>query len=655
MMVDELLKKYDLYHSSIINHGKIKFNINYLPDGNVYISLVSLINDDEKKYTIDALDNDDFKKYYLPKILERFFSKNVKVQIRKIMGNSDQGTVIIQRNDLNDSLIIRNCSKKVMDLIDLLKKCYSYMSNNRVDSMIIFDESFRQYDNYIKYNILFDYASYKHAISNESNEIDNDTMLLLNIARYAYTFDELNVNDIWEEVKKNFLENERVSQMCDLFKSNDYSEESVYSRVLTLAEFEKNNDMLIQSNSLAVEEAEKACNDGVLFFDSNYIDYWTNKQEEYKNSANEELQAISIDFLDSRDLYENVTYISKEKSNNNNDKILISKIKKISEEKNNFSSIINDPISEEDMVEDEVEKIFSSIDRDQIKIDAEEQARKIIQLEKERDELRRAADEYARIILTSTNEYESIKRSAKAQALRIIELEKQNMELKRMADENARYIYEKEKLYQDEFEARKETDDTPVKSQDIDKINNLLYAISSVKNLDFSVNHPTTMQELSFLEEKIVTYLTTHKNIVHEQDVIVPIEKEEMLETKPVIELLSMIRNAYTSSHSFEKDGRHTLINFNPVDEDTFRVSLFSIKDDEEDLLMDAFFEQYQLTENVLEELCKIYKDGAVIVASKTDNVPPDKADFLAIDNMDNAIRFMDCSRAIIDKVKEYL
>ena len=198
-------------------------------------------------------------------------------------------------------------------------------------------------------------------------------------------------------------------------------------------------------------------------------------------------------------------------------------------------------------------------------------------------------------------------------------------------------------------------DDTPVKAQDIDKLNNLLYAISTVKNLDFSVNHPITMQDLSFLEEKIITYLTTHKNIIFDEDLVVPIEKEEMLETKPVIELLSMIRNAYTSSHTFEKDGRHTLINFAPVDEDTYRVSLYSIKDDNEDLLMDAFFEQYQLTEKVLEELCDIYKDGAVIVASKVDNVPPDKADYLAIDNMNNAIRFMGCSRSIIDKVKDYI
>ena len=107
---------------------------------------------------------------------------------------------------------------------------------------------------------------------------------------------------------------------------------------------------------------------------------------------------------------------------------------------------------------------------------------------------------------------------------------------------------------------------------------------------------------------------------------VVPIEKEETIENKPVIELLSMIRTAYDSSHTFEKDGRHTVISFSPVDEDTYRVSLYSIKDNEEDLLMDAFFEQYQITDKLLEDLCNIYKEGTVIVASKIDNIPPDKA-----------------------------
>ena len=656
MMVEELLEKYDLYHSSILNGGKIKLNINYLPEGNIYISLVALINDDEKKYTMDALDNDDFINYYLPKILQRFFSKNVKVQIRKIMGNSEQGTIIIQRKDLKDSLIIRNCSIRVMEIVDLLHDCFRYISNERNDSMIIFDEGYREIDNYIKYNILFDYAKYKRAIYDETNNIYSEDLLFLNIARYAFTFDDLEVDDVWEEVKKCFNGNNKVIEICDLFKTNDFNEINIYSKALALAEYEKNNDMLIQCNQTIVDEAFKACNENVKFFDDSYLDYWINKQVEYEMVASEELQAICIDFIDAHDLFSNVEYETpvKEKGKNNNDKVLISKIKKIKDDKDSFSSIINNPIDENE-VEDEVERIFSTIDREQLKKDADEQAKRIVQLEKERDSLQRDAEEYAKIILKNQNDYKMIEQSAKIQALRIIELEKQNQALKRLADENARYIFEKEKAYQEEAEERKELDETPVKSQDIDKLNNLLYAISTVKNLDFSVNHPITMQDLSFLEEKIITYITTHKNVIFEDDLVVPIEKEEMLETKPVIELLSMIRNAYTSSHSFEKDGRHTLINFAPVDEDTYRVSLYSIKDDNEDLLMDAFFEQYQLTEKVLEELCDIYKDGAVIVASKVDNVPPDKADYLAIDNMNNAIRFMGCNRSIIDKVKEYI
>ncbi len=654
MTMEELLNKYDLYHSSVISGGKIKFNINYLPDGNVYISLVALINDEEMKATVDTTNNEDFKNFYLPKIIQRFFSKNVLVKIRKIMGNSSQGTIIVQRNDLKDSLIIRNCSKDVMDMVELLHNCFSYISNHKVDSLIIFDEAYRQTDNYIKYNVLFDYAFYKNKVFNNTYELNKDELLLLNIARFSYTYDDLDVDNVWEEVKKSFASNEKVVEICDLFEKNDYKEPNVYTNALTLAEYEKNNDMLIQSNRFIVEEADRACKAGANFFDNSFLLYWANKQKESKSTANEGLEAICIDFVDAHDLFKGSRHIEKEEPKKEK-KDLVSKIKKIKGDKNSFASIINEPISEEVRIEDELDEIFSLIDRDQIKNDADEQARKIIELENERDNLKNAADEYARIILKNANDYRMIEESSRIQAMRIIELERQNQELKRMAEENAKYIVEKEKLLQDEAQERKIVDDTPVKSQDIDKINNLLYAISAVKNLEFSVNHPTTMQQLSFLEEKIVTYLTTHKNIVHEEDVIVPIEKEEMIETKPVIELLSMIRNAYVSSHSFEKDGRHTLISFNPVDEDTFRVSLSSIKEDEEDLLMDAFFEQYQLTDKVLEELCNIYKDGAVIVASKTDNVPPNKADFLAIDNMDNAIRFMDCDREMIEKIKSYL
>ena len=636
-MIEELLKKYDLYHSSIISLGNVKFNINYLPGEKIYISLVLSYCDKEQKYSLDMDNSDDFKNIYLAKIVERFLSKNVKVNVRTIMGNATQGTLIIQRHDLKDYLIIRNCKKDVMDFVLLLQKCFNYMSNTKNDSMILFKEEYRDYDDYMKYNILFDYAMYKNALYDGKDEVKDDELLLLNIARYAYSFEEEN---IWENIKSIYKDNKNVCDICDQFKNLNFEEENIYTKALVLAEFEKNNDILIHSNEVAVNEALEAVKNNVNYFDENFIDYWRAKQLEYYKTTDEEKQAVSIDFLKTVDS-------SKIKTKKLD---IISKLKKIKENKE-FNKVSNDDSSE---IIDQDKEIFNILSEDEIKENAYIEAKRLFKLQQENIKLQHDAEEYAKEILKKEKEYREIKKSADEQAKKILELIEENNKLKKMAEENAMYLIERENLETEVYE-RKKTVDTPVKSQDIDKINNLLYAISSVKNLDFAVSHPVIMQELSLLEEKTITYLTTHKNIVKDEDVIVPIEKEEMIETKPVLELLSMIRNAYTSSLSFEKDGRHTLINFNPVDSDTFRVSLFSIKDDNEDLLMDAFFEDYQLTDKVLEELCDIYKGNSVIVASKIDNIPPDKADYLVIDNMDNAIRFMDCKREFIDKVKQYL
>ena len=638
MKMEELLNTYDIYHSGIVNGNKIKFNINYLPAGNVYISLVTLINQEEKKYTIDVLDNDDFKNCYLPKILEYYFSKNNKVKIRKIMGTGNNGTLVVQRDDLCDSLIIRNCSLKVMNLVEEMYNTYSFLSKNKVDATVIIDSNNLRYETYLKYNVLFDYAKFKRIIINEDKEIDKDMLFLLNIARYAYSIENMNLKDALQEVEDLFVGNEKVVEICDMFQANDYSEDSLFSRVLNLAEYEKNNNELIEMNGKAIDAAEKALECGINFFDDSYMDFWSKMAEKFENDGNEELASICRDFLMSHDIIK-----TPDVDPSSGD--LLSKIKEIKTTSNVENKNTETP--------SQGKFIISPFESEQIKKDAEEQAIKIIQLEKEREELIEAADEYAKIILKNAQEYEMIKKAAEEQATRIIELEKQNEELKKMAEENARYILDKEQLYQYEQTERKEQVDTPVQSQDIDKINNLLYAISTVKNLDFAVNHPVISQELSILEEKAITYLVTHKNIVESENIVVPIEKEEMVENKPIIELISMIRNAYKSSHEFESDGRHTVINLSPIDEDTYRVSLYSIKDDEEDLLMDAFFEQYQLTDSVIEEICDIYKDGAVIVASKRDNIPPDKADFLAIDNMNNAIRFLNCNKVIIDKVNE--
>ena len=312
-------------------------------------------------------------------------------------------------------------------------------------------------------------------------------------------------------------------------------------------------------------------------------------------------------------------------------------------------------MNQDDNNNDNDNKIELKIDEEAIKKDALDQAKRLIELEEERNQLKKDADDFAKTIIKNEKEYKMILASAEEQARKIIELQQENEELKKMAEENAKFLAERDRKIVEEEALREYVNNMPVKSQDIDKINNLLNAISTVKELDFAVNHPTIMQELIMLEQKIITYLMTHKNIVHEEDDVVPMEKEEILETKPVIELLAMIRNTYISSHYYEKDGRHSFINFSPVDEDTYRVTLYSVKGDSEDMLMDTFFEEYQLTDNVIKELCDIFKTDSVIVASKTDNIPPDKADYLVIDNMDNAIKFMDCKKEFIERVKTYL
>ena len=677
-MLEELLKKYDLVHSSIISGGKVNFNINFLLDNKVYVSIKLLLNNEEKKYSYDFVNDENFGIFVIPKIIQRFISKNVSLNLRKIMANDDNGTLVIERKDGRDSLIIRNCSSKLIDIAEILLSSYTSVSNvdkSLGEKLIFEDKSNIRFDNYMKCNTIFDYASYRVSFFKDvdsrkvrtnvkkvfdDDEMDNDSfqLLILNIARYAYTFEV--VSNVWNEIEESYKDNSKVVEVCEAFKNEKYDELTTYSKALILAEYEKNNDVLFENNDVMVEEALQACSKSLNFFESGYVVYWQTKKKYYSSILDGVKQGICVDFLDAYDiadekkeleLNKNIE-INMEVKNHNTD--LISKFKKIKNEKSSFASIIHDPITS-DSVEDEVEKIFLDFDKDKMAKDADEQARRILEVEMERDQLKKDAEEFAKIILKNEIEYKKIVASAEEQAKRIIELEKENEELKKLAQDNAKYLFERDKKLQEEEQLREYIDNAPVKSQEIDKINNLLNALSEVKGIDFTVNHPTAMQEVLFLEEKIITYLTTHKNIVHEEDKIVSIEKEEMKETKPVIELLALIRNTYVSSHLFEKDGRHTLIELNPVDKDTYRVTLYSIKDDSEDVLMDAFFEDYQLTDNVLKEICDIFSTDAVIVASKIDNVPPDKADYLVIDNMNNAIKFMDFKRDLIDKIKEFI
>ena len=667
-MTEELLREYDLFHTTLIYGGVIKFNINYLNNKKVYISLVGLINNVETNSRYDFDNDEEFNSFVLPKIIERFLSKNYGIKSRRIMGNDENGTLIVDRNDGKDTLVIRNCSKEVMNVVDKFISALNSLNdvNYYHSNKIIIDENSNEvYENYIKYNLLFDYAYYRNNYlkSNSSlasdieksikDEDDDSTnkLLVLNIARYAYMFEGNQKENLWDEIKETYKDKEAVKKICDAFKDIENQEDPIYKDALVLAEFEKNNDQFLHTSDHILELAEEAVREGVNFFDDSYVEFFKKKQAYYSSVLDTEHEIICLDYLDSHSLGENLSSVElKNKLSTPVDKpsSFIDDFKAIHAKKVAFADILNDPIEEE-------EDVHYKLDDDSIYEGAEEQARMLHEIIQERDLIKKDAEEFAKQIIQKEREHKEIVDASLEQAKKIIELENENNELRKLAEENAKVLFDRDSRMREEQRLREIIDNSPIKAQDIDKINNLLNAISSCKELDFAINHPTVMQELLFLEEKIITYITTHKNVISEGDVILPIEKEEMLESKPVIELLSMIRNAYVQSHQFEKSGRHTVMYFTPVDDDTYRLSLYSVKDDEDDMLMDAFFEDYQLTESVIEQICDIFKNDAVIVASKIDNVPIDKADYLVIDNMNNAFKFMGCKRDFIEVIKKYL
>ena len=91
------------------------------------------------------------------------------------------------------------------------------------------------------------------------------------------------------------------------------------------------------------------------------------------------------------------------------------------------------------------------------------------------------------------------------------------------------------------------------------------------------------------------------------------------------------------------------------TNDEKYKVTLYSVKHDTDDILTEAFFDKEFFREDTIKELCDIFTKDAVLVASKTDNMPNDLADYLVIDNQDNAIKFMGCKKEIIEIAKAYL
>ena len=155
------------------------------------------------------------------------------------------------------------------------------------------------------------------------------------------------------------------------------------------------------------------------------------------------------------------------------------------------------------------------------------------------------------------------------------------------------------------------------------------------------------------LEQKITTYLLTHKNIISYEDEEIN-NDEVIVQNKTSDELLNIIRNVYNASHIYQKDGRHTVINILPVD-NFYHIVIYSVKDDNDDILTETFFDSSSFDDSVIKELCDIYSKNAVLVASKTDNIPNGFGDYLVIDDNDNAIKFMGCPIKVIEIAKKYL
>lgn len=681
--LEEILNTYDNYHSSIIEGNISDLSINYRGNNSVDISLTLKVNKEEtNKLTNVFKDDFEFNTYILPKIITSFLTKNNELTRRIIMGTKEFGNLILSRLDNKENLVIRNCSKRVMSMIENLEEANKNLKVIKKNDIIDLDDSDDHYENYLGYNIALDYAKYRLDFldnygkanffdattsksyldtENRTNEKNLDNLILLDIARYAYkmgidTNNTINYS-VFDEISEIYNSDEKIKEMCELFKSIDLSKNSMAKNALICAEFERNNEEYINDHIEIIKEALDAAANGVVYGNANSLSYWDGRRRYYRLLGNNESVKICNDFLNSHRLL--INNEEKEKGVANMDTMkkpsLISELKNIKESvsNNDFANIINNPIE----VKEEFSSgnLFRDEEHEALALGAEEQAKILLETIKERDQIKKDAEEFAKIILKNQKERKDIVKAAEEQARKIIELQKENEELKRLAEDNARSILERERKYEEEIKLRELEENKPISKSDIDKINNLLNALSSVKELDFTVNHPTVLQEVSFLEEKIITYLSTHKNIIAKEEVEQVQEEQHVPEKKSPFELLSIIRNVYETSHNYEKEGRHTLINVVPTHDEKYKVTLYSVKHDTDDILTEAFFDKEFFREDTIKELCDIFTKDAVLVASKTDNMPNDLADYLVIDNQDNAIKFMGCKKEIIEIAKAYL
>lgn len=682
--LDELLLRYDIYHSSVRYGNKVVININYKAKDTVDV-VVSKVKSGRKKDTTSCHLQDDFnfRSSVLPKLLQHFFSKNTKFVVHDVMGTKDRGTRSVTTIDENESLVIRNCTNEVMELvgnissvIDLSRKVYN--SNIiKIDSQV--KESLRHY---IFCNMAMDYAKYREdfiddngyanffsLITRKSYLLDvnrtNDeigvNLTILEVARLGYSLGYENnlkaKTSVWEEIKERYRGDLLILKICDEFITLQENRDTIYNKALTCAEFENKNEDFIMGHQDLIKEALSAVKNKIFSTRGGFVEYWDKRRREYANSKNSICEKICTDFMNSQRL------ILVNKSDDKNIEVL----EDVKEDKKEVKIKEETKTEEKKFITDIPKSFVDDTEHFFLVSAANNQARQLINALNEREKIKRDAEEFAKQLLLQEKEHKKLLQNAKMQAEEIFKLQKENELLRSLALDNAKNIFKKDLqviAYQnakqilknensDEFVLHEVDKKIPVSFEDVDKLTYLYNYLSEVKNIDFAVNHPTVMQQIINLEEKIVSYLSMHKVVPDKEKKKMEEEKFfEEEETKE--ELLDAIKKVYNASHSYEKDGRHTVIEIVPLLE-KYRVTLYSVKDESNDILTEVYFKKSDFTDDVIKQLCDIYKENAVIVASKIDNIPSGLGDYTVIDNQNNTIKFLECERSIIGIADTYL
>ena len=570
------------------------------------------VNDDSYTFDYDY----DFDTNILPRVVTTFLSLD-RMDVRKLL-SGNKGNIVIDGEGRR--LLLKDVNENDILLVDKLNEGINKLRNNEELETVT--------DEYVLYQIINNYFSHI-----KDNIEDEEIEKIYNINKSIID----NNNDVYELFK-------RLNKDDSLYNTEEFTKNYVTNKGKLKTEKNKKEEIkrLIKNERLEELEGELNMAKKTKRENNDFAKIIKEPLTETATTSGDEYDVLRLGAVEQAKM---LIEVMKERD----------QIKKDAEE---FAKTILERQKERRQIlkaaEEQARRIIAlERENDELKKLAEENARIILDKEiQETKEIKRDATEYAKIIYAKQNERKSLLKAAEEQAKKIFDLERENAELRRLAEENAKNLFARENKFRNEVKLREINSAVAVDQSDIDKLYNLLNALTAVENIDFAINRPTVLQEVVDLETKIETYITTH-NIVNptKEPDPEPIESESKQTNE---ELLNILRNAYTESHNYEKEGRHSVINVTP-EEEKIRVTVYSVKNDTDDILTEVYFDGDLFEEKTIKELCEIYSNGAIIVASKTDNLPGNIQDYLVIDSQDNAIKFMGCDKDIIERAKAYL